>query len=256
MRNLCRKPAGFTLIELLVVIGIIAILISLLLPALNRARVQARRVVCLSQQKQIYTAAMMYASENLGWFVPASQQSGELTGESVGRLNANGEIGYLRKLKYLPGSNNPGDPIPATKCPSANFYSGGEYEGYAFRRNGGREITTVENGVNIKRRYVRVTNFTKATFPAGGETPLAWVWCPNYPDPAAYSYAAWTRWTNIHQGDGVNITFADGVGMWVSGKSGVDYNGAKWSTNQKTLGIANNKSPSATTARIHVDRQR
>jgi prepilin-type N-terminal cleavage/methylation domain-containing protein/prepilin-type processing-associated H-X9-DG protein len=63
--------AGFTLVELLVVIGIIAILISLLLPALNKAREQANAIKCMSNLRQISIGLIAYTSENKGWIVPS-----------------------------------------------------------------------------------------------------------------------------------------------------------------------------------------
>jgi prepilin-type N-terminal cleavage/methylation domain-containing protein/prepilin-type processing-associated H-X9-DG protein len=60
------KKRGFTLVELLVVIGIIAVLISILLPSLNRARKSAKAIACASNLKQIGNAVAMYQSENKG----------------------------------------------------------------------------------------------------------------------------------------------------------------------------------------------
>src|SRR5688572_11818245 len=69
-----RRTGGFTLVELLVVIGIIAVLIGLLLPALSRAREQGRTAKCLSNLRSIGQAMNIYSTENKGFIVPGSVQ--------------------------------------------------------------------------------------------------------------------------------------------------------------------------------------
>jgi prepilin-type N-terminal cleavage/methylation domain-containing protein/prepilin-type processing-associated H-X9-DG protein len=94
-----RRRKGFTLVELLVVIGIIALLISILLPAMNRAREQARQVVCLANTRQLGQAMMMHANEHRNHFPLA----GELfANPKTGHPNdaTPSELGDYKRVNY------------------------------------------------------------------------------------------------------------------------------------------------------------
>lgn len=67
----CPRAKAFTLVELLVVIGIIAVLVALLLPALNRARAQANAIKCMSNLRTIGQALVAYSSDNREYIVPS-----------------------------------------------------------------------------------------------------------------------------------------------------------------------------------------
>ena len=73
---------GFTLVELLVVIGIIAILIAIMMPALGRAKESAKRVQCMSNLRQLGTAIMMYTQDSKGRFPGAWDWHPRLTGNT------------------------------------------------------------------------------------------------------------------------------------------------------------------------------
>ena len=65
------RRAGFTILELLVVITVIVILVSILLPALNKARETASKTVCVGQFKTMVTAALQYSGDFDGFLMPS-----------------------------------------------------------------------------------------------------------------------------------------------------------------------------------------
>lgn len=109
-RTSIGSPGGFTLVELLVVIGIIAILISILMPALGRAKDKARQVSCASNERQLYLLCMMFAQDHKGHLPRPSWNSSNPSLPWVEQMCAwaqdgaglaNFETGAL--WRYLPG---------------------------------------------------------------------------------------------------------------------------------------------------------
>jgi prepilin-type N-terminal cleavage/methylation domain-containing protein/prepilin-type processing-associated H-X9-DG protein len=121
------KKNEFTLIELLVVIAIIAILASMLLPALNKARARAKIAKCQSNQKQLSTNLFMYANDFSDWG-PSIYWGAPQT------LNTYSVAGYLIPSKSTPEAKY-------LVCPSANpAFTEGAYR--AGRNNGTRLYTS------------------------------------------------------------------------------------------------------------------
>lgn len=100
---------GFTLIELLVVVAIIVTLIAILLPALNRAREQAKATVCLSKVRQIGLAMQLYTEENNGFY------------PSLDPGSSNPSLGYPWYIALWPtlANRQPNQTSGVTRAPAA-----------------------------------------------------------------------------------------------------------------------------------------
>lgn len=149
-----QRPAlrGFTLIELLVVVAIIALLVSVLLPALGRSRQQARAVVCASNLRSLSLAAFMYAESHNGWLPEFGYMhgGGEAHAAHSWILKIAREYGDNRNVLRCPADTSPHwtQPLTPPNGPlrrtsfATNFYvaAGGidsplwERDGHAYNR--------------------------------------------------------------------------------------------------------------------------
>lgn len=178
------RGLGFTLVELLVVIGIISLLISILMPALGRARAAAQRVQCMSNLRQIQMASIMYCQENKGWIIPSLQpapSAGGMMGfiseaATTNRWGLNGQ-GYLTRSNTPQVAMCPSNPLVGLWNTPTN-YAGNYY--------------TMPNIASPPAKYVNMNQIkeshaTVIQFSDGELVP----WTLDYPPAAVYMIGAY-----------------------------------------------------------------
>ncbi len=235
MNAMCREK-GFTLIELLVVIAIIALLMAILMPALQRAREQGRRAVCLNYLKTLTLGWIMYADENddrivngEAYWAPTADPaapvptSGPHKGEPywVGNDCASGFAqGEQRPLDIQMQAIRVGALFPYCKaekvyrCPTGIR---GEMRTYStgYGMNGCFDATGTyigNRGVRVGRTVLMVKKRSEISVPAPAYRLVFLDEGQISPDSYAIHYVS-PRWWDppfVRHGDGTNVSFADG----------------------------------------------
>ena len=209
------KRRGFTLIELLVVIAIIAVLMAILMPALNRVKEQGKRAVCLSNLRQLTMAWIMYADEN----------NDVLVNGAIGYSNATTGWGkHAGEIAWVDGLNTGWDQQDAQeqaikdgalwpfvkdtkmyKCPTGRKEESMTYA-IMFSMNAvNHPPTQGVRGAHIKKR-TEITNPS----PAYRVVFIDEGWMT--PDAFAVQYDSENWWDDppVRHGDGTVLSFADG----------------------------------------------
>jgi prepilin-type N-terminal cleavage/methylation domain-containing protein/prepilin-type processing-associated H-X9-DG protein len=168
--HISSRRAGFTLVELLVVIGIIALLISILLPTLNKARGQATSAKCLSNLKQLGNALVLYNNANRGYNVPSyNMKSGTTSAPAAADVPLDGWACILDRDRFaIAGANTESSIFNCPNAvPDANTNVGSILWPTTSPGAAGREKTNPDAGFN---KIIRVGYWINAENPIGRTT--------------------------------------------------------------------------------------
>jgi prepilin-type N-terminal cleavage/methylation domain-containing protein/prepilin-type processing-associated H-X9-DG protein len=135
VKKLTKKSFRFSLIELMIVVSIIAILASLLLPALQIAREKARTITCLNNLKQLSLASSLYTNNYDGYYPPAYYNSGVM--HYAWDITV---VGMVKNKNFKPGllwqsSTISSEDSGIHQCPSFNgsdMWAGETFTGYNY----------------------------------------------------------------------------------------------------------------------------
>lgn len=144
------KPGGFTLIELLVVIAIIAILASMLLPALSRAKESAFRIKCVNHLRQLSLATTLYAGDNDGRFPPRTNAWRWPTSLQENYVNLDILVCPTDARRGTPQTDTSSATL-ADRSPRSYLING--WNDYFWRLTGNQEVNTY-NGMAMKENAI------------------------------------------------------------------------------------------------------